>query len=84
MLLQSHNGIIEILPAIPNVWRQGSVCGLRARGGYTVDICWEGNTTTSVKIKADRAGECVVRINGENRHLRAEAGRIYELCAEAF
>ena len=84
MLLQSHNGIIEILPAIPNVWRQGSVCGLRARGGYTVDICWEGNTATSVKIKADRAGECVVRINGENRHLRAEADRIYELCTEAF
>ena len=42
MLVQSHEGFIRLLPAVPTQWTKGEAKGIRARGGYTVDIAWEG------------------------------------------
>ncbi|WP_199408952.1 glycoside hydrolase N-terminal domain-containing protein [Cohnella sp. OV330] len=64
MLLQSHAGELRILPALPAAWPDGSVRGLRARGGYRVDIDWRGGDWTEVRIAAERDGYCAVRLAG--------------------
>jgi alpha-L-fucosidase 2 len=61
MLLQSHAGEIELLPALPKAWPSGSVQGLRARGGYTVDLAWRDGQLASATLRAKHAGPCRVR-----------------------
>ncbi len=64
MLLQSHDGTITLLPALPGAWSQGRVSGLRARGGYTVDIEWKDGKVTSYRIAGQKTGSVTVRVNG--------------------
>src|SRR5690606_41912715 len=61
LLLQSHLGVIDVLPALPAAWPDGSVTGLRARGGVTVDIRWRAGTAVGLALTADRAGPVAVR-----------------------
>ena len=66
MLLQSHNGKIELLPSLPEEWKNGSVKGLRARGGYTVDISWKDGKLDTYTVTADEnAIPMDVYYNGE-------------------
>ena len=51
MLVQSHDGKIELLPALPDAWKSGKVSGLRARGGKTVSIEWKDGKIVKSKIK---------------------------------
>ncbi|MEK4055351.1 glycoside hydrolase family 95 protein [Paenibacillus sp. FSL F4-0087] len=61
MLLQSHLGELHLLPALPVHWANGSVKGLRARGGYTVAIEWTEGRLSSAEIKADHTGSITIR-----------------------
>jgi alpha-L-fucosidase 2 len=61
MLLQSHSGSLDILPALPAAWPDGEVSGLRARGGMTVSIRWASGSATQVSLKVPTAREVTVR-----------------------
>ena len=60
MLMQSHEGFIRLMPAVPTAWRTGSVKGLVARGGYEIDMAWENGRITELKIRSKTGKRCKV------------------------
>ncbi|MCX4766557.1 glycoside hydrolase N-terminal domain-containing protein [Streptomyces sp. NBC_01275] len=74
MLLQSHDGVVHLLPALPDAWKaEGSFTGLRARGGYEVGCAWRDGKVTSYSVVADRARNrrsVTVRVNGVDKKVK--------------
>jgi alpha-L-fucosidase 2 len=65
MLLQSHDGFIDLLPAMPDAWKKyGTVKGLKARGNYTVDMSWKDGKIISYRISSVKPSQLKVRVNG--------------------
>ena len=68
MLVQSHAGFIELLPALPAAWKNGRVTGLRARGGYEVDLSWRDGRVeqyTLRRLPGLPPAKAKVRVNGQ-------------------
>lgn len=91
MLLQSHERyadpaapgqdryFIELLPALPSLWPNGSVTGLRARGGFTVDLGWRNGRLFTAVIRSETGGETKVRYSGKELALKLPPGQSAEL-----
>ncbi|WP_312992319.1 glycoside hydrolase family 95 protein [Chryseobacterium flavum] len=65
MLLQTQNGFIDILPALPETWKSGSISGLKTYGGFEVKVIWENNKAKEITIKSGSGGNCRVRLPNE-------------------
>ena len=64
MLVQSHDGALHLLPAIPDRWADGKVSGLVARGGFVVDMEWKDGKITVLKVKSGLGGNLRIRTAG--------------------
>ena len=83
MLLQSHGGIVSLLPALPKAFRRGSFRGLRARGGLTVDAAWADGRVSEMTLTADRDVSFTLRVNGIDTPIALSAGETRRLSAGA-
>jgi len=81
ILLQSHAGEIELLPALPKAWPSGSVTGLCARGGFEVAMQWQDGRLTTVTIKSVAGTKCKVRYGEKVVALQFKSGEIKKLNA---
>ena len=78
LLLQSHREVIQLLPALPAEWKEGAVQGLRARGGFDVDVAWSGGRATHATIRAHVTRLCRVQaanavgVLADGRRVRVE------------
>ncbi|WP_055566396.1 glycoside hydrolase family 95 protein [Streptomyces atriruber] len=80
MLLQSQHDAIEILPALPAAWPDGSVRGLRARGGATIDVDWASGRATRIVLRAARTRELTLHsalFSGGSKTLKVRSGQRY-------
>jgi alpha-L-fucosidase 2 len=82
MLVQSHAGEIELLPALPAAWPEGTVNGLRARGGIEVDLSWKAGRLVSARLISKIHGPVRVRYQKQTVNLELKPGRRAILDAE--
>ena len=77
MLLQSHAGCLHLLPALPDAWAEGNVKGLRARGGFIVNISWKAGRLTEIEVTSLAGEKCILRYGGEELEFATKAGKTY-------
>lgn len=77
MLLQSHMGFIQLLPALPDAWKNGSIEGLTARGNFEVGITWNENTLVKATILSKMGTPCVVRYGDQVLSFKTHKGKAY-------
>jgi alpha-L-fucosidase 2 len=76
MLIQSHEDKIQILPALPIDWKDGSVKGVRARGGITLDFSWKNGKVISLEIVTETKTDCTIRYNNQIKEVKNLNGKL--------
>jgi alpha-L-fucosidase 2 len=84
MLLQSHVGAIDLLPALPSAIPDGTVKGLRARGGFEIDIEWKDSKLLSATIRSKPGTDCIIRYKEKTLELNIKKGKKVILTAKDF
>ena len=79
MLLQSHMGFIHLLPALPDVWHEGKLTGVCARGNFVVDLYWKDNNLTRAVIHSRSGGPCSVHYKGQRLTFDTQRDQKYTL-----
>jgi alpha-L-fucosidase 2 len=79
LLLQSHTGEVELLPALPGKWPEGNATGLRARGGFTVDLAWKGGKLSNAVVHSITDNKGRFRYGEKLVELKTNAGESYTL-----
>ena len=81
MLLQSHAGYIHLLPALPDNWQSGSIKGVRARGGFTIDMEWKESRITRLSVTSHSGGTCRIReaTSPHEEVIETEKGQTYQV-----
>jgi alpha-L-fucosidase 2 len=82
MLLQSQDGTVHLLPALPDAWKKGSVTGLRARGGFQVDITWADGKLVTATVVSDTDITCPLHYDSKTIQLRMKKGKPVKLSGE--
>ena len=82
MLLQRHAVEIHLLPALPSAWPKGTVKGLRARGGFEVDIIWNNGRLSGVVIRSLLGRVCKLRYGTNTIEFKTQKGKTYRLDGE--
>jgi alpha-L-fucosidase 2 len=79
MLIQSHNGVIRLLPALPAEWSSGEVKGLRARGGFVIDLKWENGLLQNVTVYSEKGHRGKVIYKESEKEIDLVAGKRMDL-----
>jgi alpha-L-fucosidase 2 len=79
MLMQSHQGYIELLPALPREWAKGQIRGLRARGGFEINMSWSDYKITRLKITSHAGTPLRVKVNGKLIEKNTVKGETFRL-----
>jgi alpha-L-fucosidase 2 len=74
MLIQSHDGFVELLPALPTCWKNGSFRGLCARGGFVFSAQWSDRALTSLSVESRLGGSVTLKIGGKEYKLNTNKG----------
>ena len=79
MLLQSHMGFIQLLPALPDAWKEGSVSGICAKGNFEVAMVWENNQLKEAVVHSNAGGNCVIKYADKTLSFKTVKGRSYRV-----
>lgn len=79
MLLQSSGNVVQLLPALPDAWSEGQVKGVRARGGFELDIAWKDGKLTAATLRSKLGGACKVKYGEKILTLKTKVGRSYSI-----
>lgn len=82
MLMQSHMGFIQLLPALPDAWKDGSVEGLLAKGNFEVNISWQNGMLQKATILSKAGAPCVVRYGNSEISFKTTKGKLYEVVVQ--